>query len=478
MCAQWRNPSYKELRTANNFSAGTNQGGNDPFDISPNASTVEYGWDFDLFPALAVRKGRTAYGSSGGGVTYLLTNYANNFLVRAVGTTLQYYNGTDWTTLATGFTATDWAAANFDVSGSALIITNGTDNVKLIKGTPTPTISDLSASAPKGPYIAANNLRVYIATNDIVNFSAFQNATDWTTPDNAGLIQYYTPRGGNITGLKGFEGNIWVFKKDSFAVIFLTGDSRSIHRLVEQSSSIGCVSSKTIVEVSGYLFWLGAQDIYMGAGGAARGIGNKQIRSIIQSINTTYWNKCFAWTDGYRYYLCLVTGSNTEPDTEIVFDTRSDRTGIWRVRSISLGGLRYGALLNTIPYAGDVNGQTYQLNNGTTDNGVAIPWSITSKPFDDGQKEAEKDLLEMHLQGYFPSTSTLNVSVSPDDRGSNFISVSPYPETVNTVATSNRMIVPLDTVPISFWYRYQISGSGYVEINEVQRYSRIIPVQI
>lgn len=462
-------PRNLNRRVANDFSGGINTE-NSPFSLKDNESMEEYGWDTDQHPSLATRRGRTTIGSSGSAVTYLLTNYGNVELIRAVGTILQRYTGGAWSNIGTGFTAADWNAANFDIAGPVVILVNGVDAVRYWNGT---TLTSI-VGAPLGKYIAADNRRVYIAVDDVVHFCKFQDATDWSG-DGSGEVQYYTANGGDITALYAFEGQIWVFKKDAYALIFHTGDSRITHRLVEQSNNVGCVSFKTVVEVGSYLFWLGQNDVYMGAGGASRSIGNP-IRSYLESINPSHISKCFGWTDGIRYYLALVTGNNTEPDTELVYDPRSDHQK-WRVRNVSLGGLRYGAFLNNVAYAGDFTGQSYRLNSGTADNGTAIPWSWTSKMFDVGAPEAEKELYEMHVQGYFPSGTTLTVEIATDDKTGTFYEINYDPASSSADTQNKNLIIPLDTVPLANFYRYRLSGSGYAEIYQAQVYSRIQPVQ-
>lgn len=473
--AQWQAlPNNRNLRKQNTFEDGVDTESN-AFFISENAYADGFGWDTDIYPVLATRKGRTAHGTSGGAITRLLTNFGGTHLVRAVGTALQYNSsGTTWTAIAGTFTNTDWDAANFDVSGSALILTNGTDNVKFWNGS---ALADLNAvTAPKGKYIAADNRRVYISGRtsdpDVIHFCSFQNATDWSTALNSGAVQFYTANGGPITGLHAFEGQIYAFKKDAFCQIFHTGDSRATHRLVEVSNDIGCLSFKTIVEVGPYLFWLGNKDVFICAGGAAASIG-EPVREILQDINTSAIAEACAWTDDYRYYLAVPTGSNTTCDTELVYDTRYKK---WHIRSITLGGLRYGALLNNVPYGGFNSGQTSQLNNGTTDEGVAIPYQMDSKPYDEGVGEAEKEYFEMHIQGYIDTGSTMTVSVSTDDRGSSFTSVDTL--TADTVSQNKNIIIPMDTTPLTHWMRYRFAGTGYVEVNKVQRYARVQPVQI
>jgi hypothetical protein len=117
------------------------------------------------------------------------------------------------------------------------------------------------------------------------------------------------------------------------------------------------------------------------------------------------------------------------------------------------------------------------MNTGSTDNGAAIPWRVTSRPFDDGVKEAEKELWELHLQGRFPSGSTAQVEVSPDDIGAAWTAIDYDPLTLSDATINRNLIVPLDTVPLCTLYSYRLSGTGDATIQEVQRYSRIQPVQ-
>lgn len=471
--AKWGSfPKNWERRGSNNFKDGVNTEGNGFF-ISDNSYADGYGWDTDKYPVLATRKGRTAHGATGGAITRLLANYGNTHLVRAVGTALQYNSsGTTWSAISGTYSNEDWDFANFDVNGPALLILNPTNGGYYWNGTTLTAISGM----PKGKYIAADNRRVYVAgksgEEDSVFYSAFQDALDFTTPQNSGIVQYYTANGGPITGLYSFEGQIYVFKKDAFAQIFHTGSADVTHRLVEASNDIGCLSYKTIVEVGPYLMWLGHKDVFICAGGAASSAG-EPIRAILENINIDAISEACAWTDDYRYYLCIPTGSNTTCDTELVYDSRYRK---WHIRNIALGGMRWGALLNNTPFGGWNNGMTYQLNNGTTDAGAAIPVRVDSKAYDEGVPDAEKEYYEMRIQGYVSTGSSLAVKISPRDRGENFdqidiVSSDSYTENSN-------IIVPMDTVPLTHWMRYRLEGTGYVEINQVQRYARVQPLQL
>lgn len=477
--AQWKslgsNQGYaRDVRNANTFKDGLNMALS-PFFVSENSLIDGFGWDFESFPALQVRLGRTAFGTAGSGVTRLLTNFGNTHLVRAVGSDLQYNSsGSNWTIMAGSFSDKDWDSANFDINGPALILSNGTDTPRYWNGSTLTT----NSAMPKGKYVAADNRRVYTAgisgELDSVYYCAFQDALDWTTVENSGIVQFYTANGGAITALHAFEGQIYAFKKDAFCLIFHTGDSRVTHRLVEASNDIGCVSYKTVVELGPYLFWLGFNQVYICSGGSAQAIG-EGVKTFLETINYAAAENACAWSDGTRYYLCIPTGNSTQPDTCLVYDYQFKK---WLPYSNDIGGMRFGAILNNVPYGGFNSGQTYRMNNGVTDAGVAIPWEVASRPFDDGIKEAEKELYAMHLLGLFPSGTAMNVEVSTTEPGGTSYPISYDPSTSSDYTQSKNMIVPLDTVPLCNYYSYKLSGTGPATIQEIQRYSRLHPVQI
>ena len=463
--AQWKAlPKSWEQRQQWNFSGGLNSG-NDSFDIKDNQSVDEYGFmTDDEYPALVSSNLPSAIGSSGGATTRLLANYGNTSLIRQVGTDIQRWDGSTWSNIGT-FTDTDADFANFDIGGAALIFTNGTDTAQYWNGT---TMTALAAM-PKGKYVTADNLRVYTAnaagdaTPDIIHYCAFQDATDWTTAENSGAVQYYTPNGGAITAIRQFAQNIWVFKKDSFALIYHTGDSRAAYRLVPSSDNIGCVNYKTLVQVGEALYWLGQSDIFIGAAGAANRIG-EPIRAYLNRLNTAQIDKCSGFTDGLRYYLNLVLDDATEPNYRFVYDTRYR---IWRVAQIN-EQYRYGVLFNGLPYAGNTSGQTYQIN-ALESSGA---WMIQSKDFD--RSEQDKEYWQLYLQCSLATGGTLQVEASTD-RGTTWTTIGD-PITTFDAAINEPVIVPLDTVALSPWIRFRLSGTGDFRLYSLQRYFRIQPI--
>lgn len=463
-------PKSLDKKAYMEFEDGLNRG-SPSFEVKDSQFIDGYGWSTDQYPSLSTIAGRTAYGSSGGAVTRLLAPYGQVHMIRAVGTKLQYNSsGTTWSDITGTFADTDWSFANFDVGGPVLLLTNGTDAVQKWDGS---SLSGLSAGAPKGTLIAADNRRVYIAgvsgEDDVVHYCQFQDATSWAG-DGSGAVEYYTALGGPITALYAFQGQIYAFKRNAFALIFHTGDSRITHRLVEASNNIGCVSQKTVVEVSEYLMWLGADDVYMGAAGAASSIG-QPIRHYLNNINTAYLTKCSAFTDGHRYYLNLVVGISTEPNTQLIYDTRYDK---WYPGMMEKN-YRYGVLFNNVSFAGDAAGQTYKINDGTTDAGSPIAYRVETKDFDEGIPENEKEYWEMALQYKAPTGTTLKLEASVD-QGVTYYQIGD-PITTGNVAQIGHEIIPLDTLPLGYWVRFRLTGTGPFTLYRMTRFFRIQPFQ-
>lgn len=466
MGGTWQQPSASRNSKTITFEGGHNVGA-PSVSIHDNQSTVESGWGIDSqFPSLHTRLGRSAYGASGAATPRLLTSFQNSTLLRAVGTKVQKY-ASGWSDLATGLTDTDWTATNFEVAGNpAIILTNGTDPVKYWDGT---TFGNLNANAPKGKHIATDKIRTFIAKGDVLNYSAFLDAQDWTTPKNAGSVQAFTPKGGDITALASYSDRIVVFKYDAMSE--LNGTNYFEFRLMDVSTDIGCVNAKTVQEVQGLLLWLGPGfDVYVYTGARPKPIGDA-IRSYLNSINTTYLDRCFAGTDGLRYYLGLVTGTNTQPDTFLVFDPKLN---IWHVFSTGQS-YRLSYLLNGLWFISDSSGLTYQMT-GTTDDGTAITSTYVTKAFDWGVPQAEKEYYEAHIQGYLPVASTLSFYVSGTERGDDFQLI----ETIEGAADSQSadIIIPLDTIPLCKWARFKLVTTGEASLYQMEVLFDVLPIQI
>ena len=431
--------------------------------IGKNQSSDEAGWGFDGFPGLKNRVGSVAYGSSPALTPHLLANFKHNKILRIIGTKLQYDNAGTWTDIGT-ITEADADYTNFEVNGKeAVIIVNGTD-VKFYDGT---SYSNLSANAPKGKYITNDTVRVWIAKDSTLSFCGFLQATDWTSAKNSGSVEFYTPNGGNITALTHFDGRVIVFKEDAMGEIH--GTNYFEFDLVTLTGDVGCINHKTIASVKTLLFWMDRKDVYVYDGGMPRAIG-LMIRGYLDRINWPQVSKCFGGTDGQRYYLGLVLDTATEPNIVLAYDPAKQQ---WHVDTIN-DNYRYSLLFNNVWYMMDKNGQAFK-RTGSTDKGAALSAYYVTKPEDHGMPQAEKEYMEMHVQGDIPVGSTLNVSVSTLERGTSFQDIDTISGSSQPIAEN--LIIPLDTINICKWVRFKFTLTGPGTLYQAEVYYNLLPVQ-
>jgi hypothetical protein len=437
--------------------------------INENESSDESGWGTDKYPSIHTNLGRVQVGAQGNGWTRFLGVYLNTTLVRVSGTKLQnLINGT-WVDIGT---VSDLAmsATNFEVAGvRAMIFTNGTDNVKWWNGVA--NLTDLSGNPPKGKLITNDTVRVWIAKDDILFFSGYLNAQDWTSNKDSGFIEYFTDQGGDITGLVRYQGSIVVFKVDHMAEIH--GTNYFEFKLIDVSTTIGTVSAKSVQEASGILFFLGAKNVYAYSGGIPVEIG-EPIRKFIDSINQTHIDLCWGGTDGISYYLGLVTGSFTTPNVVLSYNPRIK---IWRVFKAT-DTINVSTLLGSTWYTADVAGIVWKMT-GYLQSGVAQTSTIITKPFDEGSPELEKEYFDLYLQAFIPNGSSIAIYFSTSTQDDDFTLIDTITGTDTTPDdTSTPHIIPLDTLnTLTRWARVKLVATGEVIIHEAQLFYDIHPIQ-
>lgn len=427
-----------------------------PFDIDENESTDEYGWDSDKFPVKKTAKGILPLGASGSQRISLLCAYLDSKLLRVYGQTLQEWGGTSWNTISSTMYINEYY--DYTHFNDKLFIVNGTDRF-VYNGATLATFATAGQTGSK--VICSDNSRIFLAERDVVHYCAFQDENDWTSGNNSGFFQYYTPTGGDITAMTEFYGDKLIFKKNSMAI--LHGVDYFNYQLQEVSNDTGCVNHKTLQEVGDTLIWLGEQAVYAFMGGKPFRISDK-IKHYLDRLSPFQSHQCTAFTDGIKYYLTLPLDGQSAPSIRLVYDTRY---GTWEVSHLNekiVYGCRYRGEL----YAGTETGEVYKINAGPSSGA----WSVTTKVFDEGKAEVLKEYKELHLQGHFAPGFTMKVEFSRSDRGDDWIEI-PYTFTSSNVVQNKNLIIPLDAIQLTNWVRFRLSGTGSVELQQMQRYFRV-----
>lgn len=168
---------------------------------------------------------------------------------------------------------------------------------------------------PTISYACTWNNRVWGVHGDNIYACRQGNIDDWTTinADSVATDAWTvdTGSGGDFTGIASYNNYVYAFKKTGIWKIF--GHKASNFECIN-ITDIGCISSKSIVEVNEALFFLGSKGIYRYTGG--------QPELISYDLNATYTSGV-AGGDGRRYYISLYNGSTYDL---FVYDTW---TNVW-----------------------------------------------------------------------------------------------------------------------------------------------------
>jgi hypothetical protein len=424
------------------------------------------------YPALSVRK-------SGGALPSTLSAEVDGVAAREgelhviAGGVWYKYNGDAWSTLRTGLdTSKKWSFVNFqgNFAANCLLATNGVDKALKYDGATVNPVSDL-ANAPAGAnFIATHDNRVYVAVNSTVHFSALRKAEDWNTVNEAGQIVVETTDGKKITGLVAGSSRLTVFKQNSIHELF--GNSPSNYQMKVVTENLGSPTGNSAQVIDGVIYFLGNDAVYRYSGGSMpAGDFSVQVRGTIGKINLAAADQSVSWQKGKKYYLAFPTGSHTNPDTVLEFDTEFNTWNTWSYPSpVSAKG----AILDGVTYIGCVDGTIYKLDDAqTTDKGTPVPFEWVSKPFTYGSLAAKSRWYRMWVIADIPAESTLNVYVSSEHEGENWSLVKSI--TALTTIQAKEILIPTALVNHSNWVRIRLEGTGQVVVYEVSRQERVYP---
>jgi len=193
-----------------------------------------------------------------------------------------------------------------------------------------------------------------------------ENWTDFTdaegNPKETGAYAEELYTYGDFTGIIKYRNNVIITKKN---MLYECYGNKPPYR-INLAANVGCVDSRSMAEVSGVLYWLGAKGVYRYSGGLPVNISHK--------INPAFgkFNKGCAATDGRRYY---VYANGEKQSCLLVYDTF---TGLWyREDDIEIADL---TSFDNWVYALTTDGTLYKFNSGNE----TVEWEYQTKDFDLG----------------------------------------------------------------------------------------------
>lgn len=396
----------------------------------------------------AKRYGHTAVGTGLSANPKGLASYysgSNRYLVTVDGTGLKYLNGTAWTAIA-GASFTTAKNTTFVQAKGDLYIWNGTDAGRKLSGltltAPTTTVSAAFGVFYSGRQIVAgtatNQSRLYISNSS--DCSDFTVATGGTAPqpDNstdapgattfagtpgyteANIIDVAKDDGDKITGLAKFYEQLIIFKERS--IYSMTFDSSGAPVIKQLSSSIGCVSHRSIDNVDNDVYFLSRNGYYT-LGNQANYVGtlirtnelSARIHPIIETITAANLPNTASIFDGYTFYSSISTGGTTTNNATLTFDKRFQAWSKWsNVNANAFTVFIDSSNVKHLYYAADDEAKVYEIDTSYSDNGTAISAQWTSKALNMGDFSLYKQFLYIDFE-FRQIVGSVRIDVYADD---------------------------------------------------------------
>lgn len=382
------------------------------------------------------------------GLASYYTTSGGRYLLTIDGTALKYLNTGAWTTIS-GASFTTALNTVFVQARGDLYIWNGTDAGAKLDSSLTLTRPTTTVSAAFGIFYGGKQIvsgvstqpnRIYISNSS--DASDFTVATGGTAPqpDNstdapgastfagtpgyteANIVDIAKNDGDKITGLGKYQNQLIIFKERS--IWSMTFDSSGVPTVQQVSSSIGCVSHRSIDNMENDLIFLsrngyytlGAQQNYLSQNNLPRtGELSIKIHPVIDTITASNLPNTASLFSGYRFYSSISTGGTTTNNTTIVYDRRFNAFTTWTgVNANSWTEFIDSSNVKHLYYAADDAHQVYELVSGQyNDAGAAISSSWTSKAFDFGDISLYKQILYIDFL-FRQIVGTVSISVLID----------------------------------------------------------------
>ena len=259
----------------------------DVYSMPPGAASILNNFEPSILGGYRRLEGTSKYSSSQvNGSNTVQGVFVYNDQVFAISNgTLARSAGSSWTNLETGLNASGrYRGERFNYENTEkLILVNGADNPRVLTGNTVATIT-ASGVPTDAQHVASFRSHMFYAgmssnPQEIV-FSAPFNEDDFDASNGAGSIKVDD----NVTGLKVFRDNLFIFCQDR--IFKLTGSGLASFAIENISRHIGCLDGFSIQEIGGDLAFLGPDGIRT-VQGTAR-IGDIELGSISKPIQRRF----------------------------------------------------------------------------------------------------------------------------------------------------------------------------------------------
>lgn len=440
------------------------------FNLSDDLFTELINFGPDNYPAISTRSGYAVLGTYGTRVLGLGSWQGIETHAVFNDGTWRKYDGSSWTTLATGLSASaEWSFCNFqgNLAGINLIGSNGVDPIKRYDGS---TVQDLANAPAGGNFITTQSNRLYCADGNYVKYSALNEADDWITVDDAGELPINSTDGGTIVGLSPGNGYVIVFKPGYIREIY--GKGPLSYETNQVASDIGATSNKAIATFDEAVPFIARNGIYQYAGGLRPSRDySGPVQQFMNGLNKAQLSKCVAGGDGnYLYFGVPYGAAATENSRILQFD--QTRGGWYTWDGIAVTQMMRASGDNV--FFGDASGRVLQLG-GTTDGGAAITATGITKPFTSGSIARKQQWFKLWVVASILANSTLSIYISGQASGENWTLAKTL--SAATDMQFQEILIPTNTIAAANAVRLKLVAVGPVTIHEITRQLRQMPMR-
>lgn len=295
----------------------------------------------------------------------------------------------------------------FDTLLDYAVIVNGIDAPRKYDGT---TVSLVGGSPPHGRYVAAHKNRMWIAGTTSnpsrLYFSDILNIDSWPVLN---FIDIAPNDGDVITGIMPLGDYLVISKGHS--VWLLTGEGVNTFAVRRIHADRGAYAPRSIVTMNGSLCFVSDDGIYLSDLTQAVLI-SERVKNTWSGLNHRRINQAASWFDDHKLYVAVPSANSIINDTIIVFDSlRQSFAGVitgWKA-SCWCYLREAGKIVSLYGHSDKI--QVSEINNGYSDNGLAIPFIWRSKEFNFGTPESYKRWNKIYME-ISPASTSANLVIT------------------------------------------------------------------
>lgn len=328
-----------------------------------------------------------------------------------------------------GNPTTPWTKINTDTRSAAvrvsfvrynwfadtIVICDGVNRPAKWDGT---TYTVLSAAPLGASSVCEFRTHLFFAKDSLLTWSAPANDANYTATDGAGVLNVGFP----ITGLAAWRGALYIFGRTSIKK--LTGTTFADFTVEPVTTGIGCVAGHTIQDVNGDLVFLAADGLRTIAG--TDRIGDVNLDNLSKPVEKSLSDTTRAYLTGGDIFAVVV---HSKAQYRLMFARPND--GVFGGRGV-LGGMRndpngmawewfntlgfWGScadsaytLTGELVLMGGYTGYVYELENGTSFDGVDIPAILQTAHMAFDDPTLRKTLYKLHTEVELEGELTVTV---------------------------------------------------------------------